>query len=226
MLMTKTHVLANDKVLTAAHEDYLKAIYTLGRTNPQVSTSLLADHLGFKPASVTGMLKTMADLQLVSYTPYRGVELSPSGERLALEVVRHHRLIELFLVQTLGFSWDEVHEEAERKRLESENENLAKYRSEFFGQISQNLKSTCSRFQGKSFQRSRNQNQTSLMSLYLSLFQSPNRLPILEFCLRHQSPNLLSRAPRSTKDQESTHLQKDTRKKWIPLTRSGFTTKC
>ncbi|KPV51437.1 DtxR family transcriptional regulator [Kouleothrix aurantiaca] len=100
--------------ISPAIEDYLKAIYTLGRTNPQVSTSLLADHLGFKPASVTGMLKTMADLQLVSYTPYRGVELTPTGERLALEVVRHHRLIELFLVQTLGFSWDEVHEEAER----------------------------------------------------------------------------------------------------------------
>jgi DtxR family transcriptional regulator, Mn-dependent transcriptional regulator len=100
--------------ITPAIEDYLKAIYTLGRANPQVTTSLLAEHLGFKPASVTGMLKTLADLHLVSYTPYRGVELTPAGERIALEVVRHHRLIELYLVEALGFSWDEVHDEAER----------------------------------------------------------------------------------------------------------------
>lgn len=100
--------------ISPAIEDYLKAIYTLGRSQPQVTTSLLADHLGYKPASVTGMLKTIADLHLVSYTPYRGVELTPTGERIALEVVRHHRLIELYLVEALGFAWDEVHEEAER----------------------------------------------------------------------------------------------------------------
>ncbi len=100
--------------ISPAIEDYLKAIYTLGRTQPQVTTSLLADHLGFKPASVTGMLKTIADLHLVRYTPYRGVELTPAGERIALEVVRHHRLLELYLVEALGFGWDEVHEEAER----------------------------------------------------------------------------------------------------------------
>jgi DtxR family Mn-dependent transcriptional regulator len=100
--------------ISPAIEDYLKAIYTLGRAHPQVTTSLLADHLGFKPASVTGMLKTMADLHLVSYTPYHGVELTPAGERIALEVVRHHRLIELYLVEALGYAWDEVHDEAER----------------------------------------------------------------------------------------------------------------
>jgi DtxR family Mn-dependent transcriptional regulator len=100
--------------MSPAIEDYLKAIYTLGRTQPQVTTSLLADHLGFKPASVTGMLKTMADLHLVAYTPYYGVELTPAGERIALEVVRHHRLIELYLVEALGYGWDEVHDEAER----------------------------------------------------------------------------------------------------------------
>src|ERR1043165_9307483 len=77
--------------ISPAIEDYLKAIYKLGRTQAQVTTSLLADHLGFKPASVTGMLKTMADLHLVSYTPYHGVELTPTGEKIALEVVRHHR---------------------------------------------------------------------------------------------------------------------------------------
>lgn len=100
--------------ISPAIEDYLKAIYTLGRANAQVTTSLLAEHLGFKPASVTGMLKTLADLHLVSYTPYRGVELTPAGERIALEVVRHHRLIELYLVEALGYGWDEVHDEAER----------------------------------------------------------------------------------------------------------------
>lgn len=100
--------------ITPAIEDYLKAIYTLGRQNAQVTTSVLAEHLNFKPASVTGMLKTLADLQMVSYTPYRGVELTPAGERIALEVVRHHRLIELYLVEALGYGWDEVHDEAER----------------------------------------------------------------------------------------------------------------
>jgi DtxR family Mn-dependent transcriptional regulator len=100
--------------ISPAIEDYLKAIYTLGRTQAQVTTSLLAEHLGFKPASVTGMLKTMADLHLVAYTPYYGVELTPAGERIALEVVRHHRLIELYLVEALGYGWDEVHDEAER----------------------------------------------------------------------------------------------------------------
>ena len=99
---------------SVAIQDYLKAIYTLGRAQTQVTTSSLADHLGFKPASVTGMLKTMADLQLVAYTPYHGVELTMTGEQIALEVVRHHRLIELYLVEALGYGWDEVHDEAER----------------------------------------------------------------------------------------------------------------
>lgn len=99
--------------ISPAIEDYLKAIYTLARQHQQVSTSLLAEHLGFRPASVTGMLKTLADLKLVSYTPYHGVELTAAGERIALEVVRHHRLIELYLVEALGYSWDEVHDEAE-----------------------------------------------------------------------------------------------------------------
>src|SRR3954464_1924242 len=99
---------------SAAIEDYLKAIYTLGRAQTQVTTSLLAEHLGFKPASVTGMLKTMSDLRLVAYTPYHGVELTTAGEQIALEVVRHHRLLELYLVEALGYGWDEVHDEAER----------------------------------------------------------------------------------------------------------------
>jgi DtxR family Mn-dependent transcriptional regulator len=99
--------------ISPAIENYLKAIYSLKITHAQVTTSLLAEHIGVKPASVTGMLKTLADLRLVSYTPYRGVELTAAGTRVALEVVRHHRLIELYLVQALGYSWDEVHDEAE-----------------------------------------------------------------------------------------------------------------
>lgn len=101
--------------VSKAIEDYLKAIYTLQHQHTQaVTTSSLAEHLGVRPASVTGMLKTMADMHLVTYTPYYGVALTPPGEKIALEVVRHHRLIELFLVEALGYSWDEVHEEAEQ----------------------------------------------------------------------------------------------------------------
>ena len=104
--------LANRKV-SRAIEDYLKAIYTLGLEHQQVSTSLLAEQFNFKPASVTGMLKTLAEMNLVAYTPYHGVELTSEGQRIALEIVRHHRLIELYLVEALGYSWDEVHDEAE-----------------------------------------------------------------------------------------------------------------
>ena len=103
---------ANRKV-SRAIEDYLKAIYTLGLEHQQVSTSLLAEQFNFKPASVTGMLKTLAEMNLVAYTPYHGVELTSEGQRIALEIVRHHRLIELYLVEALGYSWDEVHDEAE-----------------------------------------------------------------------------------------------------------------
>lgn len=101
-------------VITPTVEDYLKAIYTLQQDSPDVSTSLLAEQLGgLKPASVTGMVKKLAELNLVTHTPYQGVRLTSVGERIALEVVRHHRLIELYLVEALGYSWDEVHEEAE-----------------------------------------------------------------------------------------------------------------
>ncbi|MCV5427362.1 metal-dependent transcriptional regulator, partial [Escherichia coli] len=69
--------------------------------------------MGVKPSSVTAMLKTLAELKLVEYKPYYGVALTPLGEQVALEVIRHHRLIELYLVEALGYGWDEVHEEAE-----------------------------------------------------------------------------------------------------------------
>lgn len=96
-----------------AIEDYLKAIYLLQQEQEQVTTSRVAQYFGFAPASVTGMLQKLAKLDLVNYTPYRGVCLTVSGLRVALDVLRHHRLLELFLVQALGYSWEEVHAEAE-----------------------------------------------------------------------------------------------------------------
>lgn len=100
--------------ITPAIEDYLKAIYTLQQAQDEVSTSLLSEQLdGKKPGSVTGMIKRLAELKLVTYTPYQGVRLTAAGTQVALEVVRHHRLLELYLVEALGYSWDEVHDEAE-----------------------------------------------------------------------------------------------------------------
>ncbi|MCY7344828.1 MAG: metal-dependent transcriptional regulator [Pyrinomonadaceae bacterium] len=99
--------------ITPVVEDYLKAIYSLRQSDESVRTVALAARLNVKPPTVTAMLKTLADLQLIRYEPYRGVELTETGEQIALEVVRHHRLIELYLVEALGFSWDEVHDEAE-----------------------------------------------------------------------------------------------------------------
>jgi DtxR family transcriptional regulator, Mn-dependent transcriptional regulator len=96
-----------------AIEDYVKAIYQLQQHQEQVSTTLLATYLHFSPASVTGMLQRLARLELVTYKPYHGVALTALGERAALEVLRHHRLLETFLVETLHYSWDEVHDEAE-----------------------------------------------------------------------------------------------------------------
>jgi len=99
--------------LSEAQEDYLKAIYLLAERGP-VTTQTLADHLGVRPASVSGMLKKLAELGLVERLPYREVRLTPAGRRVALEVVRHHRLLEAFLARALGYSWDRVHAEAER----------------------------------------------------------------------------------------------------------------
>ncbi len=97
-------------------QDYLKAIYQLTRGGGRATTNRLAARLGVAPASVTGMLKRLSNEQppLVIYRPRRGATLTPAGERIALETVRRHRLLELFLVRVLGYGWDEVHEEAER----------------------------------------------------------------------------------------------------------------
>jgi DtxR family Mn-dependent transcriptional regulator len=99
--------------LTAAVEDYVKAIYVLGAGSEPVSTTALAERLEVRPASVSGMLPKLTSLGLVEHEPYRGVRLTKRGLRVALEIVRHHRLLELFLVESLGMTWDEVHAEAE-----------------------------------------------------------------------------------------------------------------
>ncbi|HEY2542726.1 MAG TPA: metal-dependent transcriptional regulator [Gaiellaceae bacterium] len=99
--------------LTAAVEDYVKAIYTLDSGEGAVTTTALAERLDVRPASVSGMLPKLTQLGLVEHVPYRGVRLTERGTRVALEVVRHHRLLELFLVESLGMTWDEVHAEAE-----------------------------------------------------------------------------------------------------------------
>ncbi|GHF84970.1 metal-dependent transcriptional regulator [Deinococcus ficus] len=101
------------RTLTPSAEDYLKHLYVLGRTG-KVSTQALADALEVAPASVTGMLRKLTEQGLVSHAPYQGAQLTAEGEQVALEVLRHHRLLELFLHRALGVPLDEVHEEAER----------------------------------------------------------------------------------------------------------------
>jgi DtxR family Mn-dependent transcriptional regulator len=97
-----------------AIEDYSKAIYALEqRGREPVSTNALAERLGVTPASASGMVKRLGELGLVTHQPYHGVSLTESGRRLALEVIRHHRLLELYLVTDLGVPWDRVHQEAE-----------------------------------------------------------------------------------------------------------------
>jgi len=97
-------------------QDYLKRIYELTECGEAASTNDLARELNIKPASVTGMIQKLAAEKpaLVEYQKHQGVTLTPVGKRAALEVIRHHRLLETWLVQTLGYTWDEVHEEAER----------------------------------------------------------------------------------------------------------------
>ena len=97
---------------TAPVEDYAKAIYTLQRRG-DVTTNALAERLRVTPGSVSAMLKKLDALGLVAHTPYKGVELTDEGEQLALEIIRHHRLLELYLAESLGVPWDRVHDEAE-----------------------------------------------------------------------------------------------------------------
>jgi len=102
--------------LTRVIEDYLKTIYELTRSNQRATTNQIAERMGVTPASVTNMIQKLAetDPPLLDYRKHRGVQLTSEGERMALEIIRHHRLLEMFLHETLGYSWDEVHEEADR----------------------------------------------------------------------------------------------------------------
>ncbi len=102
--------------LTDSIQDYLKAIYDLTQAGAPATTTALAGRLGVEPASVTGMVQKLAAARppLVEYRKHHGVKLTAAGRRAALEVIRHHRLLEAWLVKTLGYSWDEVHVEAER----------------------------------------------------------------------------------------------------------------
>lgn len=101
-----------EAALTSAGEDYLKALLELGGT--RVKNQELADALGVNPASVTGMLRRLSSLGLVSHEPYAGATLTEAGSKVALEVLRHHRLIETYLMEALGYPWFLVHDEAEK----------------------------------------------------------------------------------------------------------------
>jgi DtxR family Mn-dependent transcriptional regulator len=98
---------------SSAVEDYAKAIYALEQRAGAVSTNSLAERLGVTPGSASGMVKRLGELGLVEHRPYHGVSLTEAGRRVALEVMRHHRLLELYLVKSLGVPWDRVHQEAE-----------------------------------------------------------------------------------------------------------------
>jgi DtxR family Mn-dependent transcriptional regulator len=100
------------RLVTSAVEDYLKALFELGERS--VKTQALAAALAVSPASVTGMLRKLSELHLIEYEPYQGASLTQAGRKMALETIRHHRLIETYLAEALGYEWHEVHDEAEK----------------------------------------------------------------------------------------------------------------
>lgn len=100
--------------LSRSVEDYLKAIYSLSPSGEAVSTSSIADALEVSPASVTGMVKRLAESAFLEHVPYRGVQLTEAGTREALRVLRRHRILEIYLTDRLDYPWEEVHREAER----------------------------------------------------------------------------------------------------------------
>lgn len=100
--------------LTAAIQDYLKEIYKLQSKGERATTTAIARRMGVAPSSATSMLKKLAVLGLAEHSPYRGVQLSDPGTNIALEVIRHHRLLEVYLAETLGLGIDAVHAEADR----------------------------------------------------------------------------------------------------------------
>ena len=117
---------------TLAEENYLKAIYHLAVNDGNASTNQIASSLNTKASSVTDMLKKLADKALINYTPYQGVNLTPSGEKIAIGIIRKHRLWEYFLVEKLNFKWDQVHDLAEEMEHIS-SEELIDRLDEFMG---------------------------------------------------------------------------------------------
>ena len=108
------HVPMSRELLTEAIQHYLRAIYKLGQGGEAVSVTALARAQEVSPASASAMVKKLAALGLAEHAPYQGVALTPAGDRVALEVIRHHRLLELYLAETLGVHVDDVHDEADR----------------------------------------------------------------------------------------------------------------
>jgi DtxR family Mn-dependent transcriptional regulator len=106
--------LSEARSLSRSVEDYLKAVFNLTERGDAASTSAIADALEVQPASVTGMVKRLAETGLLEHLPYKGVRLTDQGSREALRVIRRHRILETYLAERLGYSWDDVHAEAER----------------------------------------------------------------------------------------------------------------
>lgn len=100
--------------LSQSIEDYLKAIYVLENEGAGATTNNIAEALSVSSASVTNMLKKLSTMKLINHKSYHGAELTNAGEKIALEIIRHHRLLELYLAEMMGYSWDEVHDEAEK----------------------------------------------------------------------------------------------------------------
>ncbi len=101
-------------MITYAMEDYLKTIYLLQKDQEKVSTTAIAQQMNVSAASVTGMIRKLGSMGLLNYTSYQGVELTKGGKKIAQEIIRHHRLLELYLVEIMGFTWDKVHDEADK----------------------------------------------------------------------------------------------------------------
>lgn len=102
-------------MLSTTMEDYLKAIYSLQQeSDERVKTSVLAEYMDVEPSTVTSMVKKLTDREFVQYEPYKGVELTDTGTSIALEIIRHHRLLERYLTERLEYDWSEVHDEADR----------------------------------------------------------------------------------------------------------------
>ena len=101
-------------MITSTVEDYLATIYRVASENQKSTTTIIADKMRVSRGTVTSMFKKLAESKLITHVPYRGVSLTATGEKIALEIIRHHRLIELYLQNTMGVPWEKVHEEADK----------------------------------------------------------------------------------------------------------------